>query len=92
LIDTELVWVCAGGPVHYELPMDSVLEGGRIVNPSGLDARLYGPLTLVDGPRGDGGGGGGGLLVDGRDSFIRVTGPGHRHECLGDLNYCPDGN
>ena len=71
--------------VHYELPMDSVLPGGHVVNPSGLDARLTGRTTFVDGPRHRA------LLVDGRSSFIRVTGPGHRHECFGDLHNCPDG-
>jgi len=83
-IDVELRWVL-GGAVHYELPMDSVLAGNRIVNPSGLDARVSGQTTFVGGPRDRG------LMVDGRDSFIRVTGPGHRHECFGDLSNCPNG-
>ena len=72
--------------MHYELPMDTVLVGNRIFNPSGLDARVSGNgTTLVSGPRDQG------LLVDGRDSFIRVSGPGHRHECFGDLTRCLDG-
>ena len=75
----------SGGSAHYELPMDQVLAGNRIVNPSGLDARVTGDATFVSGARGRG------LLVDGRDSFIRVSGPGHRHECFGDLSKCPDG-
>lgn len=77
--------VYAGGSVHYRLPMDVVLPGNLIANPSGLDARLSGHVTFVMGPRNRG------LLVDGRDSFIRVSGPGHRHECFGDLTRCPNG-
>jgi len=74
-----------GGSVHYELRMDHVLDGNRIANPSGLDARLSGYATYVSGARD------GALLVDGRDSFIRVSGAGHRHECFGDLSKCPNG-
>jgi len=74
-----------GGSVHYELRMDHVLSGNRIANPSGLDARVSGYVTYVSGARD------GALLVDGRESFIRVSGPGHRHECFGDLGKCPNG-
>jgi len=77
--------IVSGGPVHYELPMDSVEAGNRIVNPSGLDARVSGLTTFVSGARRRG------LLVDGRDSFVRVSGAAHRHECFGDLDNCPSG-
>jgi len=70
--------------VHYELPMDRI-TGNRIANPSGLDARVSGDATFVSGARDRG------LMVDGSDSFIRVSGPGHRHECLGDISRCPNG-
>ena len=80
-----MCWLLAGGSMHYELPMDHVLAGNRIVNPSGLDARVSGYATFVRGARARG------LLVDGRNSYIRVSGPGHRHECFGDLSKCPDG-
>ena len=66
--------------------MDHVLAANRIANPSGLDARVSGHVTFVSGARARG------LLVDGRDSFIRVSGPGHRHECFGDLSKCPNGS
>ena len=65
--------------------MDHVLPGNRVLNPSGLDARLSGHATFVSGARYRA------LLVDGRDSFIRVSGPGHRHECFGDIDKCPNG-
>ena len=77
--------IVSGGPVHYELPMDSVEAGNRIVNPSGLDARVSGQTTFVSGARWRA------LLVDGRDSFVRVSGAAHRHECFGDLDNCPSG-
>jgi len=65
--------------------MDHVLDGNHIANPSGLDARVSGHPVFVSGARDRG------LLVDGRDSFIRVSGAGHRHECFGDLSRCPNG-
>jgi len=80
------MWCVSGGSAHYELPMDHVLAANLISNPSGLDARVSGHATFVSGARARG------LLVDGRDSFIRVSGPGHRHECFGDLSKCPDGS
>jgi len=81
-----VICLVSGVSVHYELPMDLVLAGNRIANPSGLDSRVSGYTTFVSGARDRG------LMVDGRDSFIRVSGPGHRHECFGDLSKCPNGN
>jgi len=71
---------------HYQLPMDVMLSGGRIVNPSGLDARATGYPPFVRGVRHNA------VQLNGRDNHVRVSGPAHRHECFGDLDKCPLGD
>ncbi|CAG5122159.1 unnamed protein product, partial [Candidula unifasciata] len=70
---------------HYQLPMDS-LDKDLIHNPSGLDARVYGNPQMVRGIHEMA------LRLDGRSQWIRVSGPGHKKECFGDLDHCPKGN
>ncbi|BFZ21895.1 hypothetical protein BsWGS_24934 [Bradybaena similaris] len=69
---------------HYQLPMDS-LDRDFVHNPSGLDARVYGNPELVRGIHEMA------LRLDGRSQWVRVSGPGHKKECFGDLDHCPKG-
>ncbi|XP_021368526.1 uncharacterized protein LOC110460117 isoform X2 [Mizuhopecten yessoensis] len=68
---------------YYHLPMDA-LDGTSLVNPSGLDARVYGNPTLTRGALNK-------ALVLDRGQWIQVSGPGHRYECFGDLELCSKG-
>ncbi|XP_052814372.1 uncharacterized protein LOC128241470 isoform X5 [Mya arenaria] len=70
--------------IHYQLPFDRMSEG-QLVNPSGLDARVTGRPRLVPGVQGNA------LKVDCSSESVKVTGPGHRQECMGDLSLCPSG-
>ena len=70
--------------MYYHLPMD-VLNINMIPNPSGLDAQVTGSPQLVDGVVYKA------LRIDGARQKIKVSGPGHRNECFGDLNLCPEG-
>lgn len=56
-----------------------------IENPSGLDAWAFGEPNRRDGiiQRA--------IEIDGRSKYIEVSGPGHRHECFGDLTKCLNG-
>lgn len=64
--------------------MDRV-SGTTLVNPSGLDATVFGVPSLTRGIQGNA------IETNGRDKYIRVSGPGHRFECFGDLDKCPNG-
>lgn len=78
-------FVCSpGSATYYELPMDEI-KVQRLVNPSGLDAKAYGSPTFRRGIRNQA------LVLDGKDKYIRVSGPAHRSECFGDLDQCPSG-
>ncbi|XP_070182663.1 neurexin 1-like [Littorina saxatilis] len=68
----------------YYLPMDQV-EDKTLVNPSGLDSLVEGRPQLTTGVKENA------LLIDGRSQYLRVTGGGHRRECLGDLARCDKG-
>lgn len=77
----ESVMIFEGTVVHYTLPMD-VIQGRTIVNPSGLDASVSGSVVPGRGIVRNA------IQVNGRETYIRVTGPGHRLECFGDLDQC----
>jgi hypothetical protein len=62
-----------------------VLNVNTIPNPSGLDAQVTGSPQLVDGVVYKA------LRIDGARQKIKVSGPGHRNECFGDLTLCPEG-
>lgn len=80
-IHDESVMIFEGTVVHYTLPMD-VIQGRTIVNPSGLDASVSGSVVPGRGIVRNA------IQVNGRETYIRVTGPGHRLECFGDLDQC----
>ena len=69
---------------HYILPMDMLL-GTTLINPSGLDSSAFGSPNLIKGliKRA--------IRLNGRDTYVKVVGPGHRSECFGDLDKCPSG-
>lgn len=69
---------------YYHLPMDAFSDN-KLVNPSGLDAKAIGAPEMVPGVKGQA------LQIDGQIQKVRVSGPGHRMECFGDLSLCPDG-
>ena len=73
-----------GSVTHYYLPMDSVY-GEMLINPSGLDSSAIGRPKFTRGIINKA------LVMDTRHQYIKVTGPGHRYECLGDLDLCPLG-
>ncbi|GFR98028.1 LOW QUALITY PROTEIN: neurexin-2-alpha, partial [Elysia marginata] len=64
--------------------MDRV-DRDLIVNPSGLDSRVYGGPSLVNGVHSSA------IQLDGRGQYVRVAGPYHKRECFGDLDHCPKG-
>ena len=64
--------------------MDVIMES-ILLNPSGLDAMAFGSATIIPGVRAHA------VLVDGKDSYVRISASGHRLECLGDLTLCPLG-
>jgi hypothetical protein len=64
--------------------MDQISDS-TVINPSGLDSQAVGDVQLVDGVRGKA------AQLDGKNTYIRVAGPGHRYECFGDLDMCPMG-
>lgn len=70
--------------VHYKLPMDRIV-GSAVQNPSGLDAEVTGTPRLVPGAVGNA------IRLDCSKERIKVSGPGHRQECFGDLSLCRDG-
>lgn len=76
---------CIGAVTHYRLPMD-LRVGTTLMNPSGLDAKAIGNPEMVPGILGKA------IRVNGKDTYVQVTGPGHRYECFGDLDKCPLGN
>jgi hypothetical protein len=65
--------------------MDEIADR-TLVNPSGLDSVVEGGPQLVKGVKNKA------LLIDGRTQWLRVTGGGHRQECMGDLSRCEKGN
>ncbi|XP_053386148.1 uncharacterized protein LOC123539409 isoform X3 [Mercenaria mercenaria] len=69
---------------YYHLPMD-VINNDMIPNPSGLDAEVTGSPQLVNGVMYKA------LRINGARQKVKVSGPGHRNECFGDLSQCPDG-
>ena len=64
--------------------MDKI-QDETLVNPSGLDAKVSGNPTLVPGVVDKA------LKIDGRTQKIKVSGPGHRNECFGNLRLCDTG-
>ena len=76
--------LCSGAITHYTIPMDQILDT-TIINPSGMDTTAFGSVELVQGVRGQA------VKLDGKNSYIRIAGPGHRYECFGDLDMCPMG-
>lgn len=62
-----------------------VIEGDQIPNPSGLDAKVTGNPQLVRGVVYKA------LKIDGARQKVKVSGPGHRNECFGDLSLCTEG-
>lgn len=62
-----------------------VIKDGTVENLSGLDSVVQGGPKLIPGVRGNA------LLLDGRSQWLRVTGAGHRKECMGDLARCDRG-
>lgn len=57
-----------------------------VQNPSGLDAKVTGSPRLVPGAVGNA------IRLDCTVEKIKVSGPGHRQECFGDLSLCSKGN
>ena len=84
IISNIVVLIVPDVVTHYSLPMD-LLMGTTLLNPSGLDASAFGSPDMVRGVVGQA------IRLDGRNSYVRVTGPGHRQECFGDLDKCPSG-
>ena len=68
----------------YHLPMDAIRDR-TLVNPSGLDAKVSGNPQIVPGVVSNA------LKIDGRTQKIKVSGPGHRSECFGNLRLCNKG-
>ena len=64
--------------------MDAV-QDDTLVNPSGLDAKVTGDPDLVSGVVSKA------IKIDGRTQKIKVSGPGHRNECFGNLKLCSNG-
>ena len=62
-----------------------IIQGTILINPSGLDASVFGSPVLSPGILGQS------IEVDGKDRYIKVSGPSHRYECFGDLDKCPKG-
>lgn len=62
------------------------LRGNTVINPSGLDATVFGSPSLL--PRGIKRQA---LRLEIPRQYLRVAGPGHRYECLGDLERCQTG-
>ena len=56
--------------------------GTTIINPSGLDASAVGSPSLVKGVSGRA------VELDTPTQYVKVSGPGHRYECFGDLDLC----
>ena len=81
LCTTSSLCVSPGIVTHYQLPMDLV-SLNTIINPSGLDAKVMGTTIQLPGVVNDA------IRVDGKNSYIQVSGPSHRYECLGDLEKC----
>ncbi|XP_062614011.1 uncharacterized protein LOC134275752 isoform X2 [Saccostrea cucullata] len=73
--------------VFYHLPMNTLI-GRTSVNPSGLDANIDGSNGL---PKTVKGAMGNAIRIRGRREWLQVSGPGHRHECFGDLEKCHKG-
>lgn len=71
----------AGAVTHYALPMDIML-GTTLINPSGLDASAVGAPALVEGVAGKA------VQLNTPRQYVKVSGPGHRLECFGDLDLC----
>ena len=71
----------SGAVTFYELPMDIML-GTTIINPSGLDASAVGSPSLIRGVSGQA------VELDTPAQYVKVSGPGHRYECFGDLDLC----
>ena len=61
------------------------LKDKTLVNPSGLDSLVEGGAQLTSGVKNNA------LLINGRSQWLRVTGGGHRRECMGDLARCDKG-
>lgn len=71
----------SGAVISYELPMDIML-GSTIINPSGLDASAVGSPDLVPGVIDRA------IRLETPRQYMKVSGPGHRYECFGDLDLC----
>ena len=70
----------------------NTLLGTSSLNPSGLDAEVGGnPRSTRELPQVVRGAKGKALQIDATEQFLRVSGPGHRYECFGDLDLCPNG-
>ena len=59
-----------------------IMLGTTIINPSGLDASAVGNPSLVRGVSGRA------VELDTPAQYVKVSGPGHRFECFGDLDLC----
>ena len=59
-----------------------IMLGTTIINPSGLDASAIGNPSLVRGVSGRA------VELDTPAQYMKVSGPGHRYECFGDLDLC----
>ena len=59
-----------------------IMLGTTIINPSGLDASAVGSPSLVRGVSGRA------VELDTPTQYVKVSGPGHRYECFGDLDLC----
>ena len=59
-----------------------IMLGTTIINPSGLDASAVGSPSLVRGVSGRA------VELDTPSQYVKVSGPGHRYECFGDLDLC----
>ena len=59
-----------------------IMLGTTIINPLGLDASAVGSPSLVRGVSGRA------VELDTPTQYVKVSGPGHRYECFGDLDLC----
>ena len=59
-----------------------IMLGTTIINPSGLDASAVGSPSLVRGVSARA------VELDTPTQYVKVSGPGHRYECFGDLDLC----
>ncbi|XP_014668355.1 PREDICTED: uncharacterized protein LOC106809700 [Priapulus caudatus] len=83
--DCELMKQCQPGPItHYFLPMDD-RDGRHLVNPSGLEAEVFGAPGVIDGVVGNA------LTLNGKHQWVQIGG---REEdlnpCFVDLEKCMD--